>query len=120
MDQLIKTTQVENLQQLQTTLPKHIKQVYANFNDSFLITTKKHLVPLLKVLKLNSTYRFEQLTEITVVDTTNATKRFKISYIILSPIYNNRCIVVTYADDISPLQTASNLFNSANWLEREV
>jgi len=38
----------------------------------------------------------------------------------LSLRYNQRCRVKTYTDELSPIDSVTHLFASANWAEREV
>lgn len=41
-------------------------------------------------------------------------------YNLLSVTYNSRIRVKTYADELTPVDSVTPLFNSANWMEREV
>ena len=41
-------------------------------------------------------------------------------YNLLSMTYNARIRVKTYADELTPIDSATAVFSSANWLEREV
>ena len=41
-------------------------------------------------------------------------------YNLLSMVYNARIRVKTYADELTPIDSATAVFSSANWLEREV
>ena len=41
-------------------------------------------------------------------------------YNLLSVVYNSRIRVKTYADELTPIDSATAVFSSANWLEREV
>ena len=41
-------------------------------------------------------------------------------YNLLSVTYNARIRVKTYADELTPIDSATAVFSSANWLEREV
>ena len=45
---------------------------------------------------------------------------FQVVYNLLSLRYNTRIRVKTYADELTPIDSAVPLFESANWLEREV
>lgn len=41
-------------------------------------------------------------------------------YNLLSVVYNSRIRVKTYADELTPVDSATAVFSSANWPEREV
>lgn len=41
-------------------------------------------------------------------------------YNLLSLTYNSRIRVRTYADELTPIDSVTPLFSSANWMEREV
>ena len=41
-------------------------------------------------------------------------------YNLLSVTYNSRIRVKTYTDELTPVDSAAPLFNSADWAEREV
>ena len=47
-------------------------------------------------------------------------KRFEVSYHLLSILYNSRINVTTSVDEITPLDSVTSIFSSADWLEREV
>jgi len=46
--------------------------------------------------------------------------RVQMVYILLSLTYNSRIRVKTYTDELTPLDSVTPLFSSADWLEREV
>ena len=41
-------------------------------------------------------------------------------YCLLSLVYNSRITVKTYTDELTPVDSVTSLFSSANWAEREV
>lgn len=45
---------------------------------------------------------------------------FQIIYILLSVRFNSRIRVKTYTDELTPLDSACEVFDGANWMEREV
>ena len=44
----------------------------------------------------------------------------QVVYNLLSIVYNSRIRIKTYADELTPIDSATAVFSSANWLEREV
>lgn len=64
--------------------------------------------------------QFTQLIDIVVSDVPGKRNRFSICYLLLSHFYNTRLCLITKINEITPLPSVNYLFESANWLEREV
>ena len=91
---------------------KH-EQLYVNIDCD-------DLVDVLVFLKNNISTRFKQLIDITAVDYPEENERFKLVYLLLSHEFNSR-IVLTYSINESELiPSITEIFPSANWMEREV
>ena len=71
-------------------------------------------------LKRHSDLKFRQLVDILAVDYPNREKRFEIIYLFLSHENNLRISIKIDLEDQKKIQTLTNVFPSANWLEREV
>jgi NADH:ubiquinone oxidoreductase subunit C len=71
-------------------------------------------------LKLNTFFKCESLLDIYCIDYTSRNKRFEITYVFLSYFFNFRLNVRTIIDKTTNLVSLSNIFKSANWLEREI
>ncbi|MEK9561328.1 MAG: NADH-quinone oxidoreductase subunit C [Pelagibacteraceae bacterium] len=71
-------------------------------------------------LKRHSDLKFRQLVDILAVDYPNREKRFEIIYLFLSHENNLRISIKIDLEDQQKIQTLTNVFPSANWLEREV
>jgi NADH:ubiquinone oxidoreductase subunit C len=78
------------------------------------------LVSFLNILKSHSLTRTTNLVEITAVDLPNNMLRFYVSYFLLSLEYNARVRVSIQTNELQPVISATSIFNSANWMEREV
>jgi len=59
------------------------------------------------------------LVDICAVDYPEKKNRFEINYILLSITYNQRMVIKTYVDEITPIHSVVKIFNNSNWLERE-
>ncbi|XP_037076465.1 NADH dehydrogenase [ubiquinone] iron-sulfur protein 3, mitochondrial-like [Pollicipes pollicipes] len=46
--------------------------------------------------------------------------RFEVIYNLLSLRFNSRIRVKTYTDELTPIESANEVFKAANWYEREV
>ena len=71
-------------------------------------------------LKNNEKCKFKQLIDITAVDYPNREKRFKMVYLFLSHENNNRIVLNSDISIDTKVLSISNIFPSANWMEREV
>ena len=91
---------------------KH-QQIYITINID-------DLVDVARVLKTNQKLKFKQLIDITAVDYPSNEKRFKIVYFLLSHEFNQRIIISSFINDNEQVETLTNIFPSANWMEREV
>jgi NADH/F420H2 dehydrogenase subunit C len=60
------------------------------------------------------------LIDITAVDYPSKNPRFAVFYQFISIQYNQRFMVKVLTDGVTPLISLSSLYNSSNWLEREV
>lgn len=68
----------------------------------------------------NTAAEFTQLTSVTAVDFPTRDQRFEIVYNLLSVRHNSRIRVKTYADETTPVPSATAVYDGANWYEREV
>ena len=91
---------------------KH-QQIYITINID-------DLVDVATFLKTNQKLKFKQLIDITAVDYPSNEKRFKIVYFLLSHEFNQRIIISSFINDNEQVETLTNIFPSANWMEREV
>ena len=105
-----------------TSLAPALIQSYSvdHAEELTLHTAPSTLVPLLQLLRDHTHTRYEQLMDVCGVDYPTKKHRFEIVYNLLSIRHNARIRVKTYCDEITPVPTATGLFSSANWMEREV
>ena len=73
----------------------------------------------LKVLRDFSLTQYKILSSISVVDYPSRKLRFEVVYLLLSPFYSTRIRIKTLIDEITPLPSITNIYPSANWMERE-
>jgi NADH dehydrogenase (ubiquinone) Fe-S protein 3 len=76
--------------------------------------------PVAKILRDHQQFQYNQLTDVTAVDTLTNARRFDVVWIFLSVLYQHRIIVRTSVDDASGVDSMTPLFKSAMWAEREV
>ena len=90
-------------------------------NDNLIFNCdNKDLIENISQLKRHPELKFRQLVDILAVDYPNREKRFEIIYLLLSHENNLRVSIKAEAEENEKIQTLTNVFPSANWLEREV
>ncbi len=77
-------------------------------------------VKLLVFLRDDQNCQFKQLMDVTAVDYPDREARFDVVYNLLSLKHNQRVRIKTTAEEGAPVPSATSVFNSANWFEREV
>ncbi|CAD6893823.1 unnamed protein product [Tilletia controversa] len=101
-------------------LPKYIQQFSVYKDELTLYVHPSAVIPTLTFLRDHSQCQFKALMDVSGVDFPTRSQRFEVVYHLLSVKYNARLRVKTYADEMTPVPSATGLFNSANWYEREV
>ncbi|KAI0849820.1 hypothetical protein F5Y00DRAFT_234928 [Daldinia vernicosa] len=118
------STKAENLHRygawLMGCLPKYIQQFSVWKDELVIYIPPAGVIPVLSFLKYNTAAEFTQMTTVTAVDFPTRDQRFEIVYNLLSVRHNARIRVKTYADEATPVPSATPLFDGANWYEREV
>lgn len=105
------------------TSPAFIKsKINLRLSDDTLTiyTSRESLLILLSFLRNHINLQFKTLISITAVDYPELPERFEVNYFLLSYKLNTRITVKVTTDDINPIPSATEVFNSANWYEREV
>ena len=70
-------------------------------------------------LRNDSGCRFAVLLDVTAIDLPQRPERFDVVYILLSPFLNQRLRVKVATDERTPIASATEIWPSANWFERE-
>ena len=78
------------------------------------------VIKLLGFLRDDQNCQFKLLMDVTAVDHPDREERFEVVYHLLSLKHNQRVRVKVTTDDATPVPSATGVFNSANWFEREV
>jgi NADH-quinone oxidoreductase subunit C len=95
-----------------------ISEFSTYLGQNFLVCKSEAAVPILEFLKLESD--FDYLVDITAVDYPKRAERFDLFYILYSFARNERIRVKTAVADGAKPATATTVFATSNWLEREV
>ena len=79
------------------------------------------LVPVLTAVRDAADLRFEVLAELTAIDYRPREPRYELIYLLISVAHRQRLRLKVMVPDAEPhVPTASGIWPSANWLEREV
>ena len=78
------------------------------------------VIPVFTFLKYHTAAEYTQVSDITAVDYPTKDQRFEVVYNMLSIRHNSRLRVKTYADEATPVPSLCDLYDGANWYEREV
>jgi len=78
------------------------------------------IIPTFTFLKYHTAAEYTQISDITAVDYPTKDQRFEVVYNMLSIRHNSRLRVKTYADEATPVPSLCDLYDGANWYEREV
>merc|ERR1711988_166964 len=101
-------------------MPHYINTAFFSLNDLTLIVNANNVHSVLSFLKNDLNSQFQVLVDLTAVDYPENEKRFEVVYCLLSIRYNTRIRVKTHVNEMFLLESVSNIYSSANWMEREV
>ena len=105
---------------INSELATKIKFSEIKHNQLYLNIDCNDLIEVLVFLKNDTLTKFRQLVDLTAVDYPEETERFKIVYLLLSHEFNNRIIINYSINENEVIPSITELFPSANWMEREV
>lgn len=102
-------------------MPKYIQKVQITAgNELEVLIPLEGVIPVLQFLKDHHSAQFASLVDIAGMDVPSRPYRFEIIYNLLSLRYNARIRVKTYTDELTPVDSACEVFKAANWYEREI
>ncbi len=98
-----------------------VEATHARLGDVTATVTKDQLVAVMRFLRDDPELAFDMLTDVTCVDYLGETPRFEMVYHLYSLARNHRLrIKARVAEDACEIDTLCPLWESANWMEREV
>ncbi|XP_045133144.1 NADH dehydrogenase [ubiquinone] iron-sulfur protein 3, mitochondrial-like [Portunus trituberculatus] len=102
-------------------LPKYVQKVQITAgNELEVLIPPEGVVPVISFLKDHTNSQFTSLADLCGVDMPTRAYRFEVVYNLLSLRYNSRIRVKTYTDELTPVESITDVFKGANWYEREV
>jgi NADH dehydrogenase (ubiquinone) Fe-S protein 3 len=102
-------------------MPKYVQQTQVTHgNELEVMIHPEGIIPVLTFLRDHQNALYCQLQDVTAVDIPKRVHRFELVYNLLSLQYNSRIRVRSYTDELTPVDSASTVFKSAIWAEREI
>ena len=90
------------------------------FNELIFKISHNEILEVIQFLKFDDRLKFKQLIDIAAIDYPNKEKRFEIVYLLLSIENNARVKLSINFDTNEKITSITQIFPSANWMEREV
>jgi NADH-quinone oxidoreductase subunit C len=117
--------ETSDLQELGSYVAHHLSKIgempFACEDDTLVFyAVPDNIVQLLLFLRDDARCQCKVLIDVGGVDFLQREKRFEVVYQLLSLKYNRRIRVKVATDEETPVPTASHVFSTAGWLEREV
>ena len=113
--------ELNNLEKIiNSELTSKIVRSEIKHNQILITIDENNLIEVLLFLKTNSVTKFKQLIEVTAVDYPEKEQRFRMVYLLLSHENNSRIVIDYYIKEKKIVPSITNIFPSANWMEREV
>ena len=91
-----------------------------NFGELLLKIPISEIIEVIKFLKLEDEFKFNQLIDIAAIDYPNEEKRFELVYLLLSIENNLRVKLSVKFETNEKIPSIVKIFPSANWMEREI
>nr|WVH37071.1 NADH dehydrogenase subunit 9 [Meteora sporadica]WVH37081.1 NADH dehydrogenase subunit 9 [Meteora sporadica] len=106
-------------QSIMNMLPRYVKRGVISKNELTLEVDPKAIHIVLLLLNKHTNCQFKSLIDMTAVDYPSKKDRFEVHYMLLTVLYNNRIKIKTRVNELKPLKSATSIYKSAGWMERE-
>ncbi|KAG4304300.1 hypothetical protein PORY_002275 [Pneumocystis oryctolagi] len=104
---------------IMSCLPKFVQQFGVWKDELVLYSSPSGLIPIMYFLRDHTSCQFKSVMDIAGVDYPERLHRFEVVYNMLSVRHNARIRVKVYADETTHVPSIVELFQGANWYERE-
>lgn len=115
---------IESLTELADHISSSLKGAVSSYHfekdELVLMANRDDICKVLQFLRDDADCKFQQLMDICGVDYPDRRERFEIVYSLLSLSNNDRVRVKIFTDEDTPVRTATGVFKSAGWFEREI
>ena len=93
---------------------------YLTSGEFILKVPPQKIKKVLFFLRNHTQCQYKLLLDMCSIDYPEKKKRFEIVYNLLSITYNVRITVTTLVDEVTPIDSVTSIFSSADWMEREI
>jgi NADH-quinone oxidoreductase subunit C len=100
--------------------PEAVQAVSEFRGETTVIVDKGQLRAVMTFLKESEETLYDLLVDIAGVDSGSESPRFFVVYLLHSIKFNNRMMIKIPVAESSPLDTVSDIWKAADWMEREV
>ncbi len=98
-----------------------VLETHARLGDATACIDPRRILDVLRMLRDDAELEYEMLTDVTAVDYLGQVPRFEVVYHLYSVARNRRVRIKARVDeDAAEIDSAVELYPSANWMEREV
>jgi NADH-quinone oxidoreductase subunit C len=104
---------------ISAALPEEVLGFDVAYDELMVRIAQGAVVKVLTFLRDDQNCQFKVLLDVTAVDFPQRGERFEVVYNLLSLKHNQRIRVKLAAGEETPVPSVAEVFNSANWLERE-
>ena len=109
------------LRRLIETFPDAVLATHADLGDATVLIDRSRIEEVLRFLRDDPELEFDMLTDLCAVDYLPRTPRFEVVYHLYSVPLNHRVRIKAAVPEEDPrIDSALDLYASANWMEREV
>jgi NADH-quinone oxidoreductase subunit C len=105
---------------LKGKFPEAVRGVEEFRGETTVTVDKGQLRAVLKFLKESEALLYDLLVDVAGVDSGNGSPRFLVAYLLHSTKFNNRLRIKIRVAEGAALDTVSDIWKAADWLEREV
>lgn len=100
--------------------PEAVQAVSVFRDETTVVIDKERLRAVMTFLKENQETLYDLLVDLAGVDTGNESPRFFVVYLLHSIKFNNRLRIKVPVAEGAALDTVSDIWRAADWMEREV
>ena len=107
-------------ERLKEQFPEAVRGIEEFRGDTFVTVDKGQIRAVMTFLKESEGTLYDLLVDIAGVDLGNESPRFQVVYLLHSMKYNNRLGIKIAVPEGAAVDTVSDLWKAADWMEREV
>jgi NADH-quinone oxidoreductase subunit C len=107
-------------EQLKEQFPEAVRGIEEFRGDTFVTVDQGQIRAVMAFLKESEGTLYDLLVDIAGVDLGSGSPRFLVVYLLHSMKYNNRLGIKIAVPEGAAVDTVSDLWKAANWMEREV